>query len=52
MPSDGIIESVDIASNGLCSLVSGLEACFLYELGLDGLEECLNHSIVIAISLA
>ena len=49
---DGIVEAIDIASNGLRSLVTGIKDGAPEELGLDRLEERLDHGIVVAISFS
>jgi hypothetical protein len=43
MARDGVVESVDIASNGLRGFVAGVEDCPPNELGFDGLEERLEN---------
>ena len=52
MAPDGIIEPVDIAANGLVGLVAGIEDGPPDELGFQGLEERLDHGVVVAISFA
>ena len=52
MAPDGVVEAVDIAGNGLRGFVAGVEDCSPDELGFDGLEERLDHGIIVAISLS
>lgn len=48
---DRVVEAVDIAGNGLRGLVTGIEDGAPDHLGFDRLEERLDHSVVVAISL-
>ena len=52
MAPDGIVEPVDVAANGLVGFVAGVEDGPPDELGFQGLEERLDHGVVIAIPLA
>src|SRR5476649_1645942 len=52
MAPDGIVEPVDVAANGLVGLLAGVEDGPPDELGFQGLEERLDHGVVVAIPLA
>src|SRR6187431_704479 len=52
MAPDGIVEPVDVAANGLVGFVAGVEDGPPDELGFQGLEERLDHGVVVAIPLA
>src|SRR3954453_357367 len=52
MAPEGIVEPVDIAANGPVRLLAGVEDGPPDELGFQGLEERLDHGVVIAIPLA
>src|SRR3954447_25292700 len=52
MAPDGIIEPVDVAANGPVGLLAGVEDGPPDELGFQGLEERLDHGVVVAIPLA
>ena len=52
MAPEGIVEPVDIAANSLVGLLAGVEDSAPDELGFQGLEERLDHGVVIAIPLA
>ena len=52
MASDGIVEPVDVAANGLVGLLTGVEDGPPNELGFQCLEERLPHRVVVAIPLA
>ncbi len=52
MAPDGIVEPVDVAANGLVGFLAGVEDGAPDELGFQGLEERLNHGVVVTISLA
>ena len=52
MAPDGIVEPVDIAANSLVGLLAGVEDSPPDELGFQGLEERLDHGVVVAIPLA
>src|SRR4051794_28958998 len=52
MAPEGIVEPVDIAANSLVGLLAGVEDGPPDELGFQGLEERLDHGVVIAIPLA
>ena len=55
MAPDGIVEPVDIAANSLVGLLAGVEDSPPGppdELGFQGLEERLDHGVVVAIPLA
>lgn len=49
---DGIIEAVDIMSNGGCGLAARLLACPPYQFGFNGLEHGFHHRIIMAIAFA
>src|SRR3954471_22515112 len=49
MAPDGIIEPVDVAANGLVGLLAGVEDGPPDELGFQGLEERLDHGVVIGV---
>ena len=51
MASDGIVEPVDVAADGLVGFLTGVEDG-PPELGFQGLKERLHHGVVVAISLA
>src|SRR4051812_4322643 len=48
MAPEGIVEPVDIAANSLVGLLAGVEDGPPDELGFQGLEERLDHGVVIA----
>src|SRR3954464_955413 len=52
MAPEGIVEPADIAANSLVGLLAGVEDGPPDELGFQGLEERLDHGVVIAIPLA
>ena len=52
MAPEGIVEPVDVAANGLVGIVAGVEDGPPDELGFQGLEERLDHGVVVAIPLA
>src|SRR3954447_5247624 len=52
MAPDGIVEPVDVAANSPVGLLAGVEDGPPEELGFQGLEEGLDHGVVIAIPLA
>ncbi len=52
MPSYGVIEAVDVTSNGGFGLVAGAPDGAPDQLGLDGFEHGFDHRVVIAIALA
>src|SRR5678815_4232072 len=52
MAADRIVEAVDITANCLVGLLAGVEDSTPDELGFEGLEEGLDHGVVVAISLA
>jgi hypothetical protein len=52
MAPDGIVEPVDVAANGLVGFVTGVEDGPPDELGFQGLEERLDHGVVVAIPRA
>ena len=52
MAPDGIVEPIDVAANGPVGFVAGVEDGPPDELGFQGLEERLDHGVVIAIPLA
>ena len=47
MPSDGVIEPVDVSGDGVFSLLAGLPGDWPDQLRLDGLEERLDHRVVV-----
>ena len=51
MAPDGIVEPVDVAANGLVGLLASVKNGPPDELGFQGLEERLDHGVVVAISL-
>jgi len=51
MAPDGIVEPVDVATNGLGSLLAGVEDGPPHQLGFEGLEERFDHRVVVAVSL-
>ena len=52
MAPDGIVEPVDAAANGLVGIVVGVQDGPPDALGFQGLEERLDHGVVVAIPLA
>ena len=52
MPPDGVIEPVDVSGDGVFGLLTGLPRDRPDQLRLDGLEERLDHRVVVAITLA
>ena len=50
MPPDGVMEPVDVSGDGVFGLLAGLPGDRLDQLRLDGLEERLDHCIVVAVS--
>src|SRR6476659_5733722 len=52
MAPEGIVEPIDVAANGLVGLLAGVEDSPPDELGFQGLEERLDHGVVVAIPLA
>src|SRR5271169_6307829 len=52
MAPEGIVEPVNVAANGLGSLLAGVEGGPPDKLGFEGLEERLDHGVVVAVSLA
>ena len=52
MAPDRIVEPVDVSANGPVCLLAGVEDGSPDELGFQGLEERLHHSVVVAIPLA
>jgi hypothetical protein len=52
MAPDGIVEPVDVAANSQVGFVAGVEDSPPDELGFQGLEECLDDGVVVAIPLA
>jgi len=52
MAADRIVEAVDITANCLVGLLAGVEDSTPDELGFEGLEERLDHGVVVAIPLA
>src|SRR4051795_4628111 len=52
MAPDGIVEPIDVAANGQVGFVAGVEDGPPDELGFQGLEERLDHGVVIAVPLA
>src|SRR5271169_7024750 len=51
MAPDGIVEPVNVAANGLGSLLAGVEDGPPHQLGFEGLEERLHHGVVVAVAL-
>lgn len=49
MPPDGVMEPVDVSGDGVFGLLAGLPGDRLDQLRLDGLEERLDHCIVVAV---
>jgi len=49
---DGFVEPVAIAGNGTLGFVAGLEDGPPDKLGFQGLEERLDHGVVVAVALA
>ena len=47
---DWVVEAVDIAGNGLFGILPGPEACSPDQLGFQGLEERLDHGVIVAIA--
>ena len=52
MAPDGIVEAVNVATNGLGRLLTGVEDGPPHQLGFEGLEERLHHGVVVAIPLS
>lgn len=52
MSPDGIVETVDVSGNGLGGFGSCIEDGAPDEFGFQGLEEGLDHGIIVAVSLA
>src|SRR6478736_5877888 len=52
MAPEGIVEPIDVAANGQVGFVAGVEDSPPDELGFEGLEERLDHGVVVAIPLA
>ena len=52
MAPDGIVEPVDVAADGLGGFLASVKNGPPDELGFQGLEERLDHGVVVAISLA
>src|SRR6476469_82980 len=52
MAPEGIVEPIDVAANGLVGFMAGVEDSPPDELGFEGLEERLDHGVVVAIPLA
>src|SRR6185503_3016588 len=52
MAPEGIVEPIDVAANGQVGFVAGVEDSPPDELGFQGLEERLDHGVVVAIPLA
>src|SRR3954470_1742978 len=52
MAPDGLVGPGDVAANGPVCLVAGVEDGPPDELGFQGLEERLDHGVVVAIPLA
>ena len=52
MPAARVIEAVDVLKDGRLSLAAGLPSASPDQLRLDGFEEGLDSSVVIAIALA
>ena len=52
MTPDRVVESIDIAGNGLLGLVTGVEDRPPDEFGFDRLEERIDHRVIVAIPLA
>ena len=52
MAPDGIVEPVDVATNGLVGILAGIEDGPPDKLGYQGFEERFHHGVVIAIPLA
>lgn len=49
MPPDGVMEPVDVSGDGVSGPLAGLPGDRPDQLRLDGLEERLDHSIVLAV---
>ena len=49
VPPDRIVEPVDVSSHRVLGLAAGLPGDRPDQLGLDGLEERLDHSVVVAV---
>ena len=49
MTPDGIVEPVNVAANGLGSLLAGVKDGPPYKLGFQRLEERLHHGVVVAV---
>ena len=52
MPSDGIVEAVDISGNGDFGICADEEGSAPDQFGFQRLEECFDHGIVKAVTLA
>ena len=52
VPPDRIVEPVDVSSHRVLGLAAGLPGDRPDQLGLDGLEERLDHSVVVAVALS
>ena len=52
MPSDGIVEPIDVSSKCVCGLLPSLETGSPHQFRFDGLEYGLDHSVIVAIALA
>ena len=49
MPSDGVIEPVDVSGDGVFGLLAGLPCDRPDQFGLDGLEERFDHRVIVAV---
>ena len=52
MTPDRVVEAVDVTTNGRLGFSSGLEHRAPDQFGLQGLEEGLDHRIIIAVAFA
>ena len=50
MPSDGVIEPVDISGDGVFGLLAGLPCNRPDQLCLDDLEERFHHRVIVAVT--
>ena len=51
MAPDGIVEPVNVAANGLGSLLAGVKDGPPHKLGFQRLKERLHHGVVVAVPL-
>ena len=49
MPPDRSVEPADVSDHRRLGLAAGLPGGWPDQLGLDGLEERLNHSVIVAV---